>query len=285
MHVPMPNEPTEPALYACSIIIPLYNRADLTQACLQALQAHTSEVDHQIVLVDNASSDETEALCRSLTGEVKVIRNHENLGFAAACNQGARAAESDRLVFLNNDTEPWAGWLPPLIRTLDGDDDVVAVGSLLLFPDGSVQHAGVAMIESSTAPHVVAAHIPYQVATTHPLVGLGREVSVVTGACFIVDRSAFFAVGGFDEGFWNGYEDVDLCLKLREVGGRIRYEPTSIVTHHESASGPERFRREDDNTRLLQSRWQGRVVPDLFLDQGRTEVNPDGLFARVHATV
>ena len=118
----LPFVPTEPALYEASIIIPLFNRVDLTVACLRALAANTGEVDHEIVLVDNASSDETPELLAGLGGDVKVVRNEENLGFATACNQGARTASSERLVFLNNDTEPWPGWLPPLLGALQDDD-------------------------------------------------------------------------------------------------------------------------------------------------------------------
>lgn len=276
-----PFVPTEPALYEASIVIPLFNRVDLTVACLRALAAHTADVDHEIVLVDNASTDETPQLLAGLAGDVTVIRNEENLGFATACNQGARAASSDRLVFLNNDTEPWAGWLPPLLHSLS--DEVVAVGSLLLFPDGTVQHAGVVMVENDGDPPLLAMHHPYQVEPSHPLAQRARDVAVVTGASFVVDRYAFFDVGGFDEGYWNGFEDVDLCLQLGAAGGRIRYEPASVVTHHESASGPERFRRSDENTARLIERWQGRITPDLVIDaQDRTHVHPDGFLAAHH---
>ena len=102
----LPFVPTEPALYEASIIVPLFNRVDLTVSCLRALAAHTGDVDYEIVLVDNASTDDTPQLLAGLTGDITVVRNDENLGFATACNQGARAASSDRLVFLNNDTEP-----------------------------------------------------------------------------------------------------------------------------------------------------------------------------------
>ena len=275
----LPFVPTEPALYAAAVIIPVFNRADLTTACLSALAAHTADVDHEIVIVDNASSDETSAVLGGLTGDVKVIRNDVNLGFAVACNQGARAAASDRLVFLNNDTEVWPGWLLPLLQAL-ADDDVVAAGSLLLFPDGTVQHAGVVIAEKVGDPSPLPLHLPYQVSPSHPLAQRRRDVAVVTGACMAIERAAFFDVGGFDEAFWNGFEDVDLCLRLREAGGRIRYEPASVITHHESASGPERFSRTDANTALLVERWTGRVTPDLYVEaDGRTTVNPAGLLA------
>ena len=265
-----------------SIVVPLFNKVELTRACVASVVEHTAPGTYELVLVDNASTDETPAFCASLPDDVVVIRNQENLGFARASNQGAEAATGDHLVFLNNDTEPWAGWLPPLLAALD-DADVVAAGSLLLFPDGTVQHAGVVIVENDGEPPLLAMHHPYQVEPSHPLAQRARDVAVVTGASFVVDRQAFFAVGGFDEGYWNGFEDVDLCLQLGEAGGRIRYEPASVVTHHESASGPERFRRTDENTLRLIERWHGRVTPDLLIDaDDRTHVHPRGFLAAHH---
>jgi GT2 family glycosyltransferase len=280
----LPAAPITPSLYTCSIVIPLYNRVDLTAACLQSLAANTQGVDFEVVLVDNASSDATPDLCRSLGGDVVVIRNEENLGFSKACNQGALASSSDRILFLNNDTEAWPGWLPPMLADLGSADDIAAVGSKLLFPDGTIQHAGVVVVASDVEPPMFAMHLPYQEPPDHPLACMRRDVAVATGACLLVDRDRFFAVGGFDEGFWCGYEDVDLCLKFRAEGWRIRYEPESVLTHHESASGPERFRAENENTRRLQARWTGKVTPDLIMVGSEQRVNPDGCLAGIATT-
>lgn len=265
----------------CSIIIPAFNRVDMTARCLQSIIANTAGIHYEVILVDNGSTDATPELCAGLGGNAVVIRNDENLGFARACNQGAAAASSDRLLFLNNDTEPHPGWLPPLLETLDSAPDVGAVGSLLLFPDGTVQHAGVVLVELPGYPTLAAQHMPYQVPADDPLVCRRREVAAVTAACVLIRREAFSAAGGFDEGYWNGYEDVDLCLTLGAAGWRIMYEPASVLLHHESASGPERFARRDANVDRLQQRWAGKVVPDYRVESdGVARLHPDGIFAR-----
>ena len=258
--------PTVEGMYTCSIVIPVFNRVDLTTQCLRSLIANSSGVAYQVIIVDNGSTDGTAELCARLGGNAVVIRNEENQGFAIACNQGAAAAESDLVVFLNNDTEPEPGWLPPLLEPLHLQADVGAVGAKLLFPNRTVQHAGVILIERPDYPHLHAVHMPYHVPEDDPLANRRRDVSVATAACLAVRRSAFEAAGGFDEGYWNGYEDVDLCLTLRSMDWRIVYEPRSVVIHHESASGRERFIKVDDNVTRLQQRWAGRAVPDIVMD-------------------
>ncbi len=253
-------------MYSCSIVIPLFNRVDLTTQCLRALIANTPGVPYEVIVVDNGSTDATPALCARLGGNARVIRNDENLGFARACNQGAEAAGSDVVVFLNNDTEAEPGWLPPLLATLDNEPDVAAVGSKLLFPDRTVQHGGVVMIEQQEYPQLSAVHMPYHVPEDDVLANRRRDVSVATAACLAVRASAFAEAGGFDEGYWNGYEDVDLCLTLRDQGWRIVYEPASVLIHHESASGKERFRAVDANVERLQERWAGKTTPDIVMD-------------------
>ena len=107
----------------------------------------------EIIVVDNASSDTTGDFLAQLSGVVQIIRNPRNLGFAPACNQGARAARGRHLLFLNNDTIPQAGWLEPLLEELDTRPEVAIVGSKLLYEDGTVQHAGVAFSRVFFGPY------------------------------------------------------------------------------------------------------------------------------------
>lgn len=216
-----------------SIVIPHYASLDLTEACVAAIAMNTD--DYELVIVDNGTGDPLPGL---------VIRNADNRGFAAACNQGAAAAHHDHIVFLNNDTEPHPGWLPPLISSLNADTG--AAGSQLVYLDGSLQHAGVWLYRNSRG--VLTAENRHQAHST----GL---VEAVTGACMAVRRDAFDEAGGFDEGYWNGYEDIDLCLTMRDMGWSIRYEPASVVTHHESASGAERWSGIIGNVQRLQRKW------------------------------
>jgi len=251
-----------------SIVIPVFNRFDLTRRCIESILAHTPPGSFEIVVVDNGSTDGVTAYLRQQQdeGRVRLVLNPENLGFARACNQGAHAAHGEHVLFLNNDTEVEPGWLPPLVRVLDTDPTVAAVGAKLLFPDRTIQHVGVVLVEdraggSGLSPY----HIYYREPADLPAANAPRTYRVLTAACLLVRRAAFEPAGGFDEGYWNGYEDVDLCLKLHVCGWRLVYEPHSVVIHHESQSGPERFRRESANLERLRRTWAGRISMDATL--------------------
>ena len=203
-----------------SIIIPVFNRARYTLKCLQALAANTAYDNFELIVVDNASSDETPQLLATLGGDVQVIRNEENLGFAKACNQGARAAVGSLLLFLNNDTEPRPGWLEAMVQAMDSAPDVQVVGNKLLYPNGTIQHAGVAF-----RPDGVPYHIFKCLPADHPAVNRVERFQAVTAACMLVRRETFFGQGCFDESYHNGYEDMDFCMKVTTSGGGIVYTP------------------------------------------------------------
>ncbi len=134
-----------------SVIIPAFNKWEYTFKCLMAVANNTRDVDHEVIVVDNASSDDTAQALPLLDG-IRLQRNEKNLGFAKACNQGAAMARGKYLMFLNNDTEVRAGWLSSMVKILDGEPDVAMVGSKLLFPDGTLQHAGVVFAYAAPLP-------------------------------------------------------------------------------------------------------------------------------------
>ncbi|ALA58574.1 glycosyltransferase [Nitrospira moscoviensis] len=239
--------------YACSIIIPVWNKIELTAQCLQALASVTKDVTFEVIIIDNGSTDGTAEFLNKLTGDVRIIRNEHNLGFAKACNQGARASRGHYLVFLNNDTIPQAHWLRPLVREVEEHAEVGIVGSKLLYADGTVQHAGVVFMRSRLSPY----HIYRMASADLPAVNQRREFQAVTAACMLIRRELFEAVQGFDEAFINGFEDVDLCLKVRDKGYHVIYQPRSVLCHLESQT-PGRNARDEDNSRLLQERWGDR---------------------------
>lgn len=220
-----------------SIIIPLYGAWPFTERSLTALEARTPK-PWELVLVDNGSTDET------MVQPVQV-RNERNRGFAIGCNMGAEYAAGDVLVFLNSDTEVQDGWLAPMVSRLD-DPTVGVVGAKLVNPDGSVQHTGVG-VDFSRPPGGEA----WGMTDNRP----AGNVPAVTGACMALRRDVFDELGGFDRGFWNGYEDVDLCLRAGAAGYRVVYEPGSVVMHAESASGPERWTAVRQNVQRLRARW------------------------------
>ncbi|TFV90352.1 glycosyltransferase family 2 protein [Blastococcus sp. CT_GayMR16] len=230
---------------AVSIIIPHYGSSLLLRRCLNSL-VDLQESD-EVIVVDNGTGVE-------LSGSrVTLIKNPENRGFAIACNQGAYAASNNLLLFLNNDTRPRDGWLAFLSESISSDSDVAVVGCKLVFPGGEIQHSGsvVSLDERGMLRgYNLTADLPK------------RYVSAVTAAAMLVRRDAFLDIGGFDEAYWNSHEDVDLCLRLGEVGWKILYDPRAIVQHIESAGGEQRHVGIDAARVRFNERWVGKVTPE-----------------------
>jgi GT2 family glycosyltransferase len=267
-----------------AIVIPVFNQVELTRQCLASIDRHTTRrLRWRVIVIDNASRDETPAYLTEAQATydwLTLVRNETNLGFAKASNQGARATDAPAILFLNNDTEVQPGWLEPMIRTLYAEPRVASVGSRLLFPDGTIQHAGVIVLDAvDRNDPILPLHIHFQSAGDLPKAQVRNVYPILTGACLLVKRQAFEAVGSFDEEYWNGYEDVDLCLSLAAAGGLNVYEPESVVIHYESQSGPERFRRVNENTRRLHEKWIGKVKPDLRVERGEvTPIPPSSVY-------
>jgi GT2 family glycosyltransferase/glycosyltransferase involved in cell wall biosynthesis len=242
----------------CSIIIPVVNNLELTQACLKSIKENTAPGSYEIIAVDNGSTDGTrDFLQRNEYARVlKPILNETNLGFARASNQGARAAQGDFLVFLNNDTQVTPGWLTELAAAAARSSRTAAVGAKLLYPDDTVQHAGVVFNSEKKVFHIYK-HFHRD----HPAVNKERSFQSLTAACLLVKRDVFFEVGLFDERFINGFEDVDLCLKMGSKGLALLYNPRSVVFHLESKT-PGRHAKERENAELLAARWLPRILPD-----------------------
>lgn len=236
--------------FSCSIIMPVLNNVELTKQSLTALAEVTDGCEYEVIVVDNHSTDGTQEYLSSLGGDVQIIRNNENRGFAKACNQGAQAARGKYLVFLNNDTIPIKGWLNALVQEVEAHQDVGAVGSKLLYADGTVQHAGVVFSRKWLTPY----HHHRTMAADAPIVNRRREFQSVTAACMLVRRDLFFEVGGFDEAYRNGFEDVDLCLKIKQQGWRVIYQPSSVLYHLESQT-PGRKDHDVENHHLFTARW------------------------------
>ncbi|HET9591761.1 MAG TPA: glycosyltransferase family 2 protein [Solirubrobacterales bacterium] len=255
-----------------SVVVPVHNRAGLSRRCLRQVLADLPP-DCEVVVVDDASTDATPQLLAELGDAVRSLRLERNSGFAAACNAGAAAANGEHLVFLNNDTEPERGWLEALLDYADEHPEAEAIGARLLYPTGTVQHAGVAFGQDGY-PHNLYAGFP----ADHPAVAAPRRLQAVTGACMLVRRARFEALGGFDEGYLNSLEDVDLCLRLGEAGGEVHYCPAATLVHLESASRGQQEKFEPSVARYRE-RWRDRVHRDdleLYAADGLIEVEyPD----------
>ena len=218
-----------------------------------AIAENTRDVAHEVIVIDNASSDET-AQALPLLDNIRFARNSANLGFAKASNQGAAMALGKYLLFLNNDTEPTPGWLKAMVAEVEADPAIAIVGSKLLYPDGTVQHGGVVFAYAGPEPIT-----PLHLHARQPAAASDRrlELRAVTAACMLMRPEVFGEHGGFDEAFVNGGEDVDLCLKVWRSGHKIVFTPASVVVHHESASDG-RFRFAAANADRLNSLWLDR---------------------------
>src|SRR5262245_35673773 len=258
----------------CSIIIPVFNKASLTRQCLDALLGRAPEADDgEVVVVDDGSTDATPRLLAGYGSRVRVVTHPRNVGFATACNDGAAAASGEYLVFLNNDTIPQAGWLDALAGYADRHPRAAVVGSKLLYPNDTIQHAGVVICRDRYPRHIYAGF-----PADHPVVNKSRRFQVVTAACALLRREPFEQAGGFDPAFRTGNEDVDLCLRLGGLGCEVHYCHESVLYHLESVSEG-RFKHVDANTRLYRERWAERVRPDdlqYYLEDGLLDVHYQG---------
>ncbi len=237
-----------------SFIIPLYNCLPLTQAMLASLRATVpAGLAHEIILVDDGSTDGTRAWLSSLGAPTRVILNDRNLGFAGACNRGAAAAQGEFLFFLNNDLVLLPGWLEPMLALLQRDASAGLVGNVQLnATSGETDHTGIFFTHQGKPAHRTDRPLPARVTGC-------RRVDALTGACFALRRSLWEKLGGFDEGFVNGGEDVDLALRATAAGCRHFVALRSVVRHHISSSTGRNLRNEQNTRRLLQ-RWHETIA-------------------------
>lgn len=224
-----------PAAPRTSILLVLYNRAELTLACLRSLQPRLEEEAAEVILVDNASRDETTTLLDRLRGAT-VIRNADNRGFPVAVNQAAAAATGEFLLLLNNDTEVLGDSIGAAARFLSANPDAGAVGGRIILLDGTLQEAGCAIwreghvYQHGRGDAPSAAEYQFQ-----------RDVDYCSGAFLMTPRDLFHKMGGLDTAFSPGYfEDLDYCIRLWRAGWRVVYLPDIALLHFESASSANR---------------------------------------------
>ena len=253
-----------------SIIIPTRNRLDLLRTCLEGVAA-TAYPDIEVIVVDNDSDDPATLayLAEQERAGTKVLRHAGPFNYSAINNRAVAQARGQLLCLLNNDIEVLSpDWLA-IMATQALRDDVGAVGAQLLYPDGRIQHAGVVIGVGNAAGH---AHrfVQPQAEGYFRRHALPQFTAAVTGACLVVARERFLAVGGLDEAnFAVAFNDVDLCLRLNSQGWQSLYEPRAVLIHHESVSrghdcdpvGAARFAGE---LAALQRIWKTDSIVDPF---------------------
>lgn len=258
--------------YACSVVIPCFNQWNMTVQCLQNLSRTRSDEAFEVIVIDNGSSDDTSSslnvLGDSLFGRhFHGYRFEENRNFGPACNYGVKKAKADLVFLLNNDTIPTSHWLPPLLNQLQNTPRRLGTGPLLLYPNNTVQHLGIAF----SLLHV--SHLYQNFPATHPFVHKERTFQAITAAALLLRKKPFLEENGFFEGYANGYEDVDLCLRLAAKGWHFSVEPKSVVYHLESQSAG-RKNHDAENGRLLQERCKGLYKVDLHIHGFRDGLEP-----------
>jgi GT2 family glycosyltransferase len=240
-----------------SVIVPIYKNNNLIEYCLTLLMERLP-ANAEVILVDDASGPETVQLLKSFEG-ARLIEHEENRGNTVAYNTGAAAAKGDVLAFIDSDVFVPAGALEEFYEVLTAEDDLGAVGSLLLYPyDYTIQHAGVAF-EKWALCHLFEGRRRDEIEFA-PV----EERQAVTAAFFACRRAVFEEIGGFDETYRDGMEDMEYCLRCRELGYRNVLLSRFPAIHLGSATrGPYKQIRRTYNRSIFFSRWSGRFRPDL----------------------
>jgi N-acetylglucosaminyl-diphospho-decaprenol L-rhamnosyltransferase len=223
-----------------SIVVVNWNSGQLLQCCIQSLLRNAAGC--QIVVVDNASTDSSLHFADTIqSADLSILRNHLNAGFAAGNNRGWQQSAGDRILFLNPDAECLPESISFLEQALASDPAVWAVGGHLLSPSGKSQ-TGFNVRVFPSIGNVAAEMLLLdgiwpanrrRSAYNHADLNEATDVDQPAAACLMVARTALEKVGGFDETFhpaW--FEDVDLCRRIRNYGGRILYQPKSRFLHH-----------------------------------------------------
>lgn len=266
--------PLPASLPLVSIIVPTKDKVELLEACVDTLLARTTYAPYELVIVDNASRESrTIDYLKAVSADrrVRVLSYPHPYNYSAINNFAAREAKGSYLCLLNNDTEVVEpDWLTEMMR-YGVRSEIGAVGAKLLYSDHTIQHAGVVVGIGDAAGH---AHrnLPAGETGYFSQAHVPQYVSAVTGACLLVDKRKFLAVGGLDEATLPiAFNDVDLCLKLERVGWRNVYVPHAVLIHHESksrgkdsaASQIGRYQRE---LKTFQDRWDTKSYQDPLLN-------------------
>jgi GT2 family glycosyltransferase/glycosyltransferase involved in cell wall biosynthesis len=224
LEVPHSENPT------ISILLVLFNRSELTFACLRSISECRSEAI-EVIIVDNASTDDTSKLLDRVCG-VRVIRNSTNLHFLLAANQAAKEAKGDYILLLNNDAQLLPGTIRSALRTLTSATDIGAVGGKIVLLDGTLQEAGSIVWQDGSCHGYGRGDDPLA-----PEYMFRRDVDYCSGAFLLTPRRLWEQLGGFDVAFRPAYyEEADYCMRLRAQGFRVVYEPDAVISHYEFGS-------------------------------------------------
>jgi N-acetylglucosaminyl-diphospho-decaprenol L-rhamnosyltransferase len=226
-----------------SVVVVNYNAGDYLTRCVRSVFERAGDVAVDVLVIDNASRDGSARAARAAQPRMRLIENSRNRGLSAAWNQGAAETDAPWILFLNPDTELWSGDLGAFLDAGRTAPDVAVLGPIVRNPDGTIYESG--RVFPSVGQAVGHAFLgpfrpdnrftrAYKLTSWDRL--SERDVDWVSGACMLVRRSAFEAVGRFDEAFWLYGEELDLCTRLREAGWTVRYSPALEIVHEGGVS-------------------------------------------------
>lgn len=238
-----------------TVVVLAYNSAAYIGTCLDEL-ARTRGVDTEVIVVDNASSDESAAIARAHETQPRVIALEQNLGCAGGNNAGWRAATQANVLFLNPDCCLAPDAIAAMARVLDEEPAVGAVGARLYYPNSHrIQHAGGRLLPNAIAEHVAEGLSVGDGQDATAVAETDADVDYVTGAALMVRRADLGALGGFDEEFYPAYyEEADLCARLRRSGLSVRYLASAVGWHHESVAVGRA------SPRMVRMSYRGRIL-------------------------
>jgi len=256
-----------------SIVIPVYNHVEVTYNCLASLLLAPNLASFEVILVDDGSTEQREALARLISG-VTLLRNEETLGFVRSCNRGAAAMRGQYVVILHNDTEVTSSWLDELLHVFKIFPAAGLVGSKLLYPDGRLQQAGGFIARDQCGSH------GHRNNSHESQYNYTRKTDYVSSTAMMMPRAVWQELGGFDEYFAPAYyEDADLAMRVQQSGRKVYYCPFSEVIHFEGQSsgvwavGEDNKRYQSANDKKFRTRWAQELLhrplgPDLRAAQG-----------------
>lgn len=266
------REPFEPLAFrphaepAVSVVIPAVGSFRYTHHCLAALLQQAAAVPFEVIVVDDSSGDSC-AIRLAAYDNIRVLVNERQLGLLKSCNQGAKAARGELLVFLRNDTQVQPGWLDPLVESFRLTQDAGLVGSRVLYPNGFQKGAGGIVWQDGSASLYGDGEDP-----DDPKYSYFRAVDFCPSAALAIRRRLFADVGGFDEAYSSSlYASADLAFRVRERGAGVYYQPLSVVVNFEDGK-----RRSSATAADSTQQGQQAKAAERFLSKWRDAVRSHG---------
>ena len=273
-----------------SIVIPVYNQFEYTYWCVRSIVETVKDIDYEIIIADDCSTDTTTSIAEYLPG-IKVVRTPRNLRFTLNCNNAAKYAKGKYLVFLNNDTIVKGGWLSSLADTMESDSSIGLVGSKMVYPDGVLQEAGGIIWRDGSAWAYGKGMNP-----NLPEFNYVKDVDYISGASLMIRTDVWKELQGFDERYAPSYcEDSDLAFEVRAEGYRTVFQPRSEIVHFEGISNGKAVSTnlksyQIVNTRKFYDKWNDVLESsnphgkDLFTARDRSGRKKHVVFVDIHTT-